>query len=47
MDILREIREMIGNNPYFFDEPLRLVDGKALTNKFYISGMRYNDLSEN
>lgn len=47
MDILRATRGMIGNNPYFFDEPLRLVEGNILTNHFYISGMRHRGLSMN
>src|SRR5690625_2576584 len=47
MDILRATRGMIGNNPYFFDEPLRLIDGNILSNHFYISGMRYRGISEN
>lgn len=47
MNILRATRGIVGNNPYFFDEPLRLVNNNMLTNCFYISGMRYSDLPEN
>jgi len=47
MDILRATRGMIGNNPYFFDEPLRLTDDNILSNHFYISGMRYRGIPKN
>ena|SRR5690625_325751 len=46
MDILRATRGMTGKNPYFFDEPLRLIDNNILKNNFYISGMRYREFPD-
>lgn len=46
MDLLKATRGMIGGNPYFFDEPLRLDKDNILSTSFYVSGMRYQDLSE-
>lgn len=46
MDVLRATRGMIGSNPYFFAEPLRLSNDNILSNHFYISGMRYRSLSD-
>lgn len=47
MDILCATRGMIGKNPYFFAEPLYLINDKILTNHFYISGMQYSKLPNN
>jgi len=46
MELLRATRGMIGQNPYIFAEPLRLVDGNILKSSFYINGMRYSNLSD-
>lgn len=44
MDILRTTRGMISNDPYFFEEPLRVNDVNELISHFYISGMRHRNL---
>lgn len=47
MDVLRATRGALGNDPYSFSEPLRLVDNQKLLTHFYISGMRHVDLNKN
>jgi len=47
MDVLRATRGALGNDPYFFAEPLRLVENQKLLNHFYISGMRHVNLNKN
>lgn len=47
MDILRETRGMLSQDPYSFEEPLRL-NGEELRSNFYVNGIRHQGhISEN